>query len=140
MAKEGNRSMSTSGMIGEEIDKQLASASAALRNITGADASAERKAIASARCPRRAWALCGGTLHGGPRCAIRHIQRRTCSGCPLQTAYSLEGMADEMLMAAREQGYFEDPDTAEPLRWLETCNAQVEGLRGGAGVHAGPAA
>ncbi len=37
--------MSTSGMIGEEIDKQLASASAALRNIAGADASASERQL-----------------------------------------------------------------------------------------------
>ena len=37
-----------------------------------------------------------------------------------------ERMADEMLAAARQRGYFEDPDTAEPLRWLETCNEEVK--------------
>jgi len=38
----------------------------------------------------------------------------------------LERMADNMLAAARKLGYFDDPDTAEPLRWLETCNEQVK--------------
>ena len=38
---------------------------------------------------------------------------------------SLERLADEMLAVARQRGYFDDPDTAEPLRW-ETCNEQVK--------------
>jgi hypothetical protein len=35
-------------------------------------------------------------------------------------------MADDMLAAARQRGYFDDPDIAEPLHWLETCNEQVK--------------
>jgi hypothetical protein len=35
-------------------------------------------------------------------------------------------MADEMLAAAGQRGYFDDPDTAEPFAWLETCNQQVK--------------
>jgi len=31
-----------------------------------------------------------------------------------------------MLAAARQRGYFDDPDIAEPLHWLETCNEQVK--------------
>jgi hypothetical protein len=38
----------------------------------------------------------------------------------------LERMADEALAAARHEGYFDDPDAAEPLRWLESCNDQVK--------------
>jgi hypothetical protein len=38
----------------------------------------------------------------------------------------LERMADGMLAAARKLGYIDDPDTAEPLRWLEVCNEQVK--------------
>jgi len=38
----------------------------------------------------------------------------------------LERMADDVLAAARQRGYFDDPDAAEPLRWLETCNEQVK--------------
>ena len=37
----------------------------------------------------------------------------------------LERMADDMLASAKQRGYFDDPDIAEPLRWLETCNEQV---------------
>jgi hypothetical protein len=35
-------------------------------------------------------------------------------------------MADDRLKVARQRGYFDDPDIAEPLRWLETCNEQVK--------------
>jgi hypothetical protein len=35
-------------------------------------------------------------------------------------------MADDNLNVARQRGYFDDPDTAEPLRWLEICNEQVK--------------
>ena len=37
-----------------------------------------------------------------------------------------ERMADDMLAASRQRGYFDDPDTSEPLRWLETCNEQAK--------------
>jgi hypothetical protein len=35
-------------------------------------------------------------------------------------------MVDGVLVRARQQGYFDDPDAAEPLRWLETCDEQVK--------------
>ena len=38
----------------------------------------------------------------------------------------LERMVDDVLVASRQRGYFDDPDTAEPLRWLETCDEQVK--------------
>jgi hypothetical protein len=38
----------------------------------------------------------------------------------------LESMADNLLAAARQRGYFDDPNLAEPLRWLETCDEQVK--------------
>jgi len=48
----------------------------------------------------------------------------------VQALYSkmlpLERMVDDVLVAARKRGYFDDPDAAEPLRWLETCNEQVK--------------
>jgi hypothetical protein len=39
---------------------------------------------------------------------------------------ALERVADDMLAAARQLGQFDDPDIAEPLRWLETCNEQLK--------------
>jgi hypothetical protein len=38
----------------------------------------------------------------------------------------LERMADDVLAASRQRGYFDDPNLAEPLRWLETCDEQVK--------------
>ncbi len=35
-------------------------------------------------------------------------------------------MVDDVLAAARRRGHFDDPDTSEPLHWLETCNEQVK--------------
>ena len=43
-----------------------------------------------------------------------------------QAALAAKRMAEDVLVAAREQGYFDDPDAAEPLRWLETCDEQVK--------------
>jgi hypothetical protein len=40
--------------------------------------------------------------------------------------FPLERMVDDVLTAARQRGRFDDPDAAEPLRWLETCNEQVK--------------
>lgn len=37
-----------------------------------------------------------------------------------------ERMADAVLATARQERYFDDPDLAEPLRWLEDCNEQVK--------------
>ncbi len=88
--------MSTSGMTGEEIDKQAALASAALR---------KRLWGWRARRTRHAWAVCGGALHRGPRCAIRHLRRRTCSG-PHARLLPLESMAGEMLLTVRKQGLY----------------------------------
>jgi hypothetical protein len=38
----------------------------------------------------------------------------------------LEHMADGMRADAKQRGHFDDPDIAEPFRWLETCNEQVK--------------
>ncbi len=38
----------------------------------------------------------------------------------------LERTVDDALVVAQQRGYFDDPDAAEPLRWLETCNEQVK--------------
>src|SRR5271157_4787339 len=62
--------------------------------------------------------------------AERVVQSATFSAELVQALHfkllPLERMADDMLVAARQRGYFDDPDTAEPLRWLETCNEQVK--------------
>lgn len=62
--------------------------------------------------------------------AERVLQSATFDADLVQTLHSkllpLERMADDSLNAARQRGYFDNPDTAEPLRWLETCNEQVK--------------
>jgi hypothetical protein len=39
-------------------------------------------------------------------------------------------MADEVLAVARQRGYFDNPDAAEPLGCLETCNERVKDCMG----------
>jgi hypothetical protein len=39
-------------------------------------------------------------------------------------------MADDALAASSQRGYFDDPNLAEPLRWLETCDEQVKAPAG----------
>ncbi|MGA2184761.1 MAG: hypothetical protein ABSH47_17205 [Bryobacteraceae bacterium] len=115
--------MSTSGIIGEEIEKQAALASAAIQNISGVGSSARRL------LPRAVLDMLG------PYSAALYITERVVQSASFnvelaQAVHSkllpLERMADDMLAAARQLGYFDDPDTAEPLRWLETCNEQVK--------------
>jgi hypothetical protein len=112
-------------MIGEEIDKQAALASAALRNISGVDASPS----ARQSLPRAVLDMLG-SYAAALYIADRVVQSPTFNVELVQALHSkllpLEYMADEMLAAARQQGYFDDSDTAEPLRWLETCNEQVK--------------
>jgi hypothetical protein len=117
--------MSTSGMIGEEIDKQAALASAALRNISGVGASTSARQL----LPRAVLDMLG------PYAAALYIADRVVQSATFDAELAqavrakllpLESMADEMLIAAKKQGYFDDPDTAEPLQWLEICNEQVK--------------
>jgi hypothetical protein len=62
--------------------------------------------------------------------AERVLQSGTFDRDLVQTLHSkllpLERMADDRLNVARQRGHFDDPDTAEPFRWLETCNEQVK--------------
>ena len=115
--------MSTSGIIGEEIDKQSALASAALQNISGIGASAKQL------LPRAVLDMLG-PYSAALYIAERVVQSATFNAELVDAVHSkllpLERMADDMLTAARQRGCFDDPDTAEPLRWLETCNEQVK--------------
>jgi hypothetical protein len=117
--------MSTSGIIGEEIDKQAALASAALKNISsvGVDTSARQlfpRAVLDVLAPYST------ALY----IAERVVQSAVFDVDFVRALYSkllpLERMVDDMLAAAKQRGYFDDPDTAEPLPWLETCNEQVK--------------
>ncbi len=118
--------MSTSsGIIGEEIDKQTELASAALQNISGIGAGANARQL----LPRAVLAMLG-PYSAALFFAERVVQSPTFNGELVQALHSkllpLERMADDMLAAARQRDYFDDPETAEPLRWLETCNEQVK--------------
>jgi hypothetical protein len=117
--------MSTSGIIGEEIDKQAALASAALQTISGVGAGTSAKQL----LPRAVLDMLG------PYSVALYIAERVVESGAfdvelVQALHSkllpLERMADDKLAAARQRGYFDDPDTAEPLRWLEICNEQVK--------------
>ncbi|MBZ5622065.1 MAG: hypothetical protein LAQ69_25550 [Acidobacteriia bacterium] len=117
--------MATSGIIGEEIDKQGALASAALQNISGVGAGTSARHL----LPRAVLDMLG------PYSAALYIAERVVQSDVfdvelVQILHSkllpLERMADDVLAATKQRGYFDDPDTAEPLRWLETCNEQVK--------------
>lgn len=122
---EGKLSMSTSGIIGEEIDKQAALASAALQNISGVGAGTSARQLLPRAVLDMLWPYSTALY-----IAERVVQSATFNVELVQALHSkllsLERMADDMLAAARQRGYFDDPDTAEPLRWLETCNEQVK--------------
>jgi len=117
--------MSTSGIVGEEIDKQAALAGAALQNISGVGAGASARQL----LPRAVLDVLG-PYSAALYIADRVVQSATFDVELVQALHSkllpLERMADEMLAAARQRGYFDDPDTAEPFAWLETCNEQVK--------------
>jgi hypothetical protein len=117
--------MSTSGIIGEEIDKQAALASSALQRISGVGAGASARQLLPRAVLDMLWPYSAALY-----IAERVVQSATFNPELVQALHSklvpLERMADDMLAAARQRGYFDDPDTAEPLRWLETCNEQVK--------------
>jgi hypothetical protein len=117
--------MSTSGIIGAEIDKQAALASAALQGISDVGS----RTSATRLLPRAVLDVLG-PYSAALYIAERIVQSDVFNEELVQALHSkllpFERMADAMLAAARQQGSFEDPETAEPLRWLETCNEQVK--------------
>jgi hypothetical protein len=108
--------MSTSRIIGEEIDKQAALASAALKGISGVGP----RAVLDILAPYSA------ALY----IAERVVESDTFDVELVRAVHSkllpLERMADSMLATAQQAGHADDPDTAEPLGWLDTCNQQVK--------------
>lgn len=117
--------MSTSGIIGEKIDTDAELAGAALQNITGAGVGTSTRQL----LPRAVLDMLG-PYSAALYIAERVVQSATFNVELVQTLHSkllpLERMADDTLATARLRGYFDDPDTAEPLRWLETCDEQVK--------------
>ncbi len=115
----------SAGIIGEEIDKNAALASDALRRISGIGAGTNAKQL----LPRAVLAMLG------PYSAAKFLAERVLQSPAfdvelVQALHSkllpLERMADDVLVTARQRGYFDDPDAAGPLRWLETCDEQVK--------------
>lgn len=117
--------MSTSGIVGEEIVRQAALASAALQNISDAGAGTNAKRL----LPRAVLALLG-PYSAAKFFAERVVQSGAFDVELVRALYTkllpLERMVDDVLVASRQRGYFDDPDAAEPLRWLETCDEQVK--------------
>lgn len=117
--------MSTSGIIGEEIDKQAALASAALQNMSDVGAGTSARQL----LPRAVFDMLA-PYSTALYIAERVVQSAAFNAELVRALHSkllpLERMADDMLAAAKQRGYFDDPDTAEPLRWLQTCNEQVK--------------
>jgi hypothetical protein len=114
--------MSASVIIGE-IDKQAVLADAAFQRIAGTSASARES------LPSTVLAMLG-PYSAALYIAERVVQSDVFNAELVQMLHSkllpFERMADDMLAAARQRGYFDDPDAAEPLRWLETCNEQAK--------------
>ena len=117
--------MSTSGIVGEEIDKQTVLANSALQNIFGVGAGTSARQLLPAAVLNMV-----GPYSAAKFFAERVVQSDAFNVELVQGLHSkllpLERMADDVLAAARQRGYFDDPDAAEPLRWLETCNEQVK--------------
>jgi hypothetical protein len=118
--------MSTSaGIIGEEIDKQVGLASVALQNISGVGSGMNERQL----LPSAVLAMIG-PYSAAKFFAERVLESATFDAELVQALHAkllpLERMADDMLAACKQRGYFDDPDTADPLRWLETCNEQVK--------------
>jgi hypothetical protein len=117
--------MSSAGIIGEQIDGQAALANAALQDIAGVSVGGN----ARQSLPRAILAMLA-PYSAALYVADRVVQSGTFNMELVQTLHSkllpLERMADEMLANAKQRGYLDEPDTAEPLRWLETCNEQVK--------------
>ena len=125
MIERGTLPMSTSAIIGEEIDKQAALASVAFQNVSSISAGTNARQL----LPRAVLAMLG-PYSAALYFAERVVQSAAFNAELVQALHSkllpLERMADDMLAAAKQRGYFDDPDAAEPLRWLETCNEQVK--------------
>jgi hypothetical protein len=117
--------MSATGIIGQEIERQAALASAALQNIASVGAGTSARQL----LPRAVLDMLG-PYSVALFFAERVVQSEVFSAKLVQMLQSrllpLERMADDKLAAARQRGYFDDPDTSEPFRWLDACNEQVK--------------
>jgi len=124
MAEDGNLTMSDVGMIGDEIDEQARRATAAFQGVSQPSGEIARPSLTRAAI---------GML--GPYSAALYLAERVIESSTfnlelVQVLHSkilpLERMADQILLTARQHGYFDNPEIAEALRWLETCNGQLK--------------
>lgn len=117
--------MSTRGIIGEQLDKQSALAGAALKAISAVGDDAKARQLA-ARAILDMLASYSAARFFADRVVQSESFDRELVHALQARLLPLEHMADEMLSTAKQRGYFDDPATAEPTRWLETCNEQVK--------------
>ena len=117
--------MSTCEIVGEEIDRQAALASTAMRKISGVGAGARNEQL----LPRAVFEVLG------PYSAALYIAERVVESASFNVELvhalhfkllRLERMADDMLSAARQKGNFDNRETVEALPWLENCNERVK--------------
>jgi hypothetical protein len=117
--------VSTSGIVGEQIENQAALAGTALQDIEKL-ATGPSTSQMFARAVLKMLAPYSVALYFAERVA----QSPTFDPELVRTLHDrllpLERMVDAMLAAAKQRGYFDDPEAGEPLRWLETCNEQVK--------------
>jgi hypothetical protein len=125
MAVRESLPMSSSQIIGEQIENQATLARKALQNISAISAGTAARQL----LPRAVLAMLvpySAALY----IAERVVQSATFNAELVQALHSnllpLERMADDTLAAARQRGYFDDPDTAQALGWLETCDERVK--------------
>lgn len=117
--------MSTPEIIREEIDNQTALARAAFQSAPGITAgTAGRQLLPRALLDMLRPYLLARFF------AERVVQSPTFNLELVEALHSkllpLERMADGVLSAAKQHGYFDDPEISDPLHWLETCNEQVK--------------
>jgi len=117
--------MSTAGIVAEEIDKQAALAGAAFQPISEIRAGKDAKQA----LPRAVLALLT------PYSAMRYFAERVIESAEFDVELvrglharllTFERMAEDVLATAQERGYFNEPDIAGPLHWLEACNDDVK--------------
>jgi hypothetical protein len=117
--------MSDAGTLGNELENQAALTGAALSHITNAGDS-----IGAEQAFPRAVLAFLGPYEAARYFAERVVDSEVFDAKLVESLYSkllpLERMADSTLDAARQRGYFDDPDAAAPLRALEECNEQVK--------------
>jgi hypothetical protein len=117
--------VSISEVVGSEIARQAALATVALRRISGEPPGSAAKRL----LPRAVFDMLA------PYSAALYLAERVVESSTFNPELvralhlkllPLERMGDDVLAAAKERGYLDDPAASEPLHWLDTCNRQVK--------------